>query len=65
MRDFVKLTGHDNKSLYISTSMILSVTEGHSNGSAISMAMSNEVYRVKESPSEVIKLITTHYKTHF
>ena len=64
MRDFIKLTDMDDYSIYLNSAMILTVEIGHSNGSKIQMVMSDKYIHVKESPTEVAKLVNNFYKTN-
>ena len=64
MRDFIKLTSVGGYAIYVNSAMVLTVEVGHSNGSKIQMMMSERYLHVKESPSEVIKLIKSGNKMY-
>ena len=62
--NFIKLTDVDDFAIYVNSTMIIAVEIGHSNGSKIQMMMSERYLHVKESPSEVIKLIKSGNKMY-
>ena len=60
--EFLKLTDNDNSPVWINAMLVLTVETSHSKGSKIKMAMDDRVLKVKESPEQVLKLITESKK---
>lgn len=65
MNGFIKLTNHDGFAIYINKSMVLTIEPHFSNGSKIKMAMNDSIIKVKESPEEIIKQLTTIKITNY
>jgi hypothetical protein len=57
--NFIKLTDHNGFPIHINKLMVLTIEDWISGGSKIKMAMDDRIIKVKESPEQIIKQLTT------
>lgn len=57
--NFIKLTDHNGFPIHINKLMVLTIEASTDGSSKIKMTMDDRIIKVKESPEQIIKQLTT------